>query len=245
MDNPLSDQPPDAGGGARVSASAGHRRVTNVVVTVSLFVIALLMMTLFPSTSRDNPPPYDTHCNLNLRNIAVALSNYQDSHGQPPPRYTVAADGIPLHSWRVLLLSYLGEPDLYQRIDLTRPWNDPANATIGSQTPSAFLCGAVDLPEGRTTYLVIQGNGHQSVPTIEWNRMSKPGSRWIVVSEVSSSEAVPWMSPEDGGDRFLRSMDRRTEMPHGRHLNVILTDGSVSRLEQNCSLIERQRLLGD
>ena len=64
----------------------------------------------------------------NLKQIALALLNYEQAHHALPPAYTVDAQGRPLHSWRTLILPYLDQESLYQTIDLSKPWNDPANA---------------------------------------------------------------------------------------------------------------------
>ena len=41
-------------------------------------------------------------------------------------------------SWRVLLLPYLGEKDLYDRFNLTEPWNSPVNIALVNQMPEVY-----------------------------------------------------------------------------------------------------------
>src|SRR5688572_26323646 len=52
-----------------------------------------------------------------LRRIAVALHNYYDVNGCFPPPAITSTDG-PLLSWRVLILPYLDESDLYNQFRL-------------------------------------------------------------------------------------------------------------------------------
>ena len=61
-------------------------------------------------------------------NRAGPPCNYEQAYNALPPAYTVDANGRPLHSWRTLILPYLEQESLYQTIDLSKPWNDPANA---------------------------------------------------------------------------------------------------------------------
>ncbi|MBQ9813579.1 MAG: DUF1559 domain-containing protein [Thermoguttaceae bacterium] len=57
-------------------------------------------------------------CFVNMQRITIALLSYQTEHGALPPAFTVDEEGNPLHSWRVLILPYLGEDSkaLYDQI---------------------------------------------------------------------------------------------------------------------------------
>jgi serine/threonine protein kinase len=62
-----------------------------------------------------------------IKQIVLALHNYLDIHGQFPPLYTVDKNGKPLHSWRVLILPYFEQGDLYKKIRLDEPWDSEHN----------------------------------------------------------------------------------------------------------------------
>ena len=102
-----------------------------------------------------------TQCANNLKNIALALQTYYDANGALPPAYTVDENGRPLHSWRVLILPYLGEAEsaLYEEIRLDEPWNSEWNSQFHGHMPAVFLCPseAVDATYGLTTYSVVVG----------------------------------------------------------------------------------------
>ena len=53
--------------------------------------------------------------------VAFALNMYHETYGSFPPAYTTDANGKPLHSWRVLLLSFMEQHDLYEKIRLDEP----------------------------------------------------------------------------------------------------------------------------
>ena len=83
-----------------------------------------------------------------------------------PPAYTVDADGRPLHSWRTLILPYLEQEPLYQTIDLSKPWNDPANAKARRNRSSRFSLPRVgraaehdDLPGDRCSEWLLDSQG--------------------------------------------------------------------------------------
>jgi hypothetical protein len=98
-----------------------------------------------------------TACKENLLRIAVAMLIYEKQHGTLPPTYTVDADGNPLHSWRVLLLPYLGYDDLYSAIRLDEPWNSRHNSQFHTADALIFQCPTGVHAAGQTIYTVVEG----------------------------------------------------------------------------------------
>ena len=96
--------------------------------------------------------PSQLTCINNLRDLQFAVMSYTTEHGQPPPLYTVAPDGRRLHSWRTLLLPHLDSPELYAAIDLSKLWDDPANARLSEQAGHLFGCRSLADPSA-TTYV--------------------------------------------------------------------------------------------
>ncbi len=75
----------------------------------------------------------------NLEKIAAALNAYAADHGTYPPPFTADAAGKPLQSWRVLILPYLGEDELYNLIDRNAAWDTQQNMSVSfSQMPSVY-----------------------------------------------------------------------------------------------------------
>jgi Protein of unknown function (DUF1559) len=66
----------------------------------------------------------------NLRMIALAALNHESAHRRLPPGYTVDEWGRPLHGWQTQLLPYLERDDLYGRLRLDKPWDDPQNSVV-------------------------------------------------------------------------------------------------------------------
>ncbi|HEY4260168.1 MAG TPA: DUF1559 domain-containing protein, partial [Schlesneria sp.] len=91
------------------------------IVPVGLVVIALFI----PLPRRAGEAARRTQCKNNLKLIGLALYNYHDLYGAFPPAYTVDRHGKQLHSWRTLILPFLDQMPLYQKIDLSKPWDDP------------------------------------------------------------------------------------------------------------------------
>ena len=74
----------------------------------------------------------------NLEKIAKALNAYAADHGSYPPQATRDANNSPLLSWRVLILPYLGEEELYDQLRLDLPWSDPDNMRVADDMPAVY-----------------------------------------------------------------------------------------------------------
>lgn len=66
-------------------------------------------------------------CSCSFKGVVLAMHNYHDTYGSLPPAYTVDANGRPLHSWRVLILPFIEQKDLYEKIRLDEPWDSEHN----------------------------------------------------------------------------------------------------------------------
>jgi hypothetical protein len=86
--------------------------------------------------------------------VALALHNYHDKHGRLPPAVVYGEDGKPLHSWRVLLLPFIAQGELYREFKLDEPWDSPHNLALLPRMPATFAppfrgCWVVDLVRGK------------------------------------------------------------------------------------------------
>ena len=75
---------------------------------------------------------------LRIGLIGKALVEYHADKGHFPPAYVLGQDGRPAHSWRVLLLPYLGYEDLYSRYNFSEPWNGPNNRLLADEMPVEY-----------------------------------------------------------------------------------------------------------
>lgn len=96
-------------------------------------------------------------CSRNMERVVTALLEYHDKHGSLPPEYTVAEDGKPLHTWRVLILPYLDENELYDQIDLKQPWDSERNRAFHERMPEVYKCASDTTEPGLADYFVVSG----------------------------------------------------------------------------------------
>jgi len=113
-------------------ASTSRWKVALVVATV-LVVAALLVQRLLIQPARE--AAFRTSCKGQLKIFGLALHNYHDNYGSFPPAYLAAQDGRPMHSWRVLSLTFMGEQALHDQYRFSEMWNSPHNSTLADGLP--------------------------------------------------------------------------------------------------------------
>lgn len=208
-------------------ASTGFTLIELIVI---LFIVGILIALLVPARRGAREPARRTQCKNNLKQIALGLQTYESNYGALPPAYTVDADGKPLHSWRTLILPFVEQKLLYDKIDLTKPWDDPANAEVFKLgVPPPYVCPSVYEPANRTVYLaVVTPNGCiQSTRPRLLSEIVDKHSQTLMVIEVDPPHSVPWMAPTDADERVLLALGSETELTHPGGMNAAFVDGSV------------------
>ncbi len=241
-DNPYQE-PGDLSG---VPSAANPSGCSWQVLAATLAIVVVLIALLLPAVRRDaRPAARATHCRNNLKQIGLALHNYHNVYDVLPPAYTVDSNGKRLHSWRTLILPYLDQTNVYNAIDLSKPWNDPANVTAYETTIPPYTCPSVeDLPPGYTTYLGLVGPDYCFPPTGS-RTLSEFAhtSTTLVAIEVPADDAVHWMKPQDTDGEFFITFDESTEHIHFNAPLTLCADGNASSVGPDTPLSERRNLL--
>jgi hypothetical protein len=139
-------------------------------------------------------------CNGHLCGRALAMLNYHDVHGHFPPAYLVGPDGKPWHSWRVLLLPYIEQQDLYKEYNFDEPWDGPNNSKLHHRMPRQYACPSDrdGLAAGRTNYFVVVGAATVFPGSNPLSRsdITRPLDRTILLVEATGQD-IHWMEPRD------------------------------------------------
>ncbi len=158
------------------------------------------------------------------------MLNYQAEHGRMPPAVVYGEDGRPLHSWRVLILPYMEQRELYGRFHLDEAWDSPHNRKLLESMPAAYAppTGKQSLvPAYHTVYHVFMGKGAAFEYKKELKyRDSFPDGTSNTILIVEAGMPTPWTKPEDlpyDADAPLPRLDR---LFHDG-FRIALADGSV------------------
>ncbi len=133
----------------------------------------------------------------NPKRIAIAMHNYHAAHGQFPPAVLTGPDGKTAYSWRVALLPFLEQDELYKQYRFDEPWDGPNNRRLLARTPAAYR--APEQPAGATnaSYFVLAGpgtvfDGAKGVPMAD---IRDGASNTLLI--VEAKRDIPWTKPED------------------------------------------------
>lgn len=183
---------------AAVFISRSRPRSFGFACVIGLCLVALCVPAMSPSREAARR----MWCSDNLKKIGLALLSYHQQHGSFPPAYLVDADGRPQHSWRVLILPFLNEQQLYDEYEFDEPWDGPNNRRLLDKMPYVYACPSDDHGRNggamRTSYVAVVG------PATMW-----PGRSPVAVNEIKDGAAgtalvieysdlsIPWLQPAD------------------------------------------------
>ena len=142
----------------------------------------------------------------NIERIAAALNAYAVDHGSYPPPRIIAPNGTPMHSWRVLLLPYLGEEDLFNQYNMNQPWDSPANQVLARQVPEVYRPPGEAISGMEAGYSLVTGPGTLFPPALPSGPkplgprdvVDDPGQTLLVVQSLPPPNAwMSWTQPND------------------------------------------------
>jgi len=186
----------------------------------------ILVALLLPAVQAAREAARRMQCSNNIKQLALAVHNYADEYKQLPPAYTVDSEGNRLHSWRTLLLPYLEQKPLYDKIDLSKPWDDPANAFLQGVDNPLFRCPSSNIAPGMTVYQVIDDptSAFPGSTSQRFANITDGTSNTLFVIESDEANAVHWAEPKD---QSMSSYLSAKKGPHASGRNVAMLDGSI------------------
>jgi prepilin-type processing-associated H-X9-DG protein len=198
----------------------------------------LLVALLLPRTMAASEAAHRAQCINNLKQMALAYHNMHAANDMFPPPAIADKDGKPLLSWRVAILPYVEQQELYKKFKLDEPWDSPHNKALIKEMPPIYLCPSRKDPEaGTTTYRVFVGDGamFQAGQGTPLQSVTDGTSNTILVAE--SDEAVPWTKPDDlKFDQDAKPSRNGTGSPHPGGFNAAFGDGAVRFLRNTIDL---------
>lgn len=167
----------------------------------------------------------------NLKRLALAVHAYLTEHNDKLPTDITDKDGKVLLSWRVRLLPYLEQAELFKQFKLDQAWDSEANKKLLAKMPAVFSSPRVrvKLP-GHTVYQGFAGPGSVFEPGKELRILSITDGTSNTILAVESSLAVAWTKPVD------LPFDEKKDLPdigkaYGAKPLAVLCDGSVRTLD--------------
>jgi hypothetical protein len=170
--------------------------VPGLGITQSAPIVAALLM---PSLQASRGAAQRAKSINNMKQIMLAMHVYHDANKKFPPAFKADKDGKPLLSWRVLILPFLEENDLYSQFHLDEPWDSDHNKKLIAKMPAVYKSPQSRAGEGKTNYLTIRGE-NTVFPGKDGIRIADitDGTAFtIALVEAFDDKAVIWTKPDD------------------------------------------------
>jgi hypothetical protein len=175
----------------------------SIPATDGVFAAPLGVALLLPAVQQVRGAAARTQSTNNMRQIGLAILNYESAMGRFPASYTADEQGKPLFSWRVRILPYIEEQNLYDQFRFDEPWDSPHNLEVAQTMPAVFRSPQSKAPPGMTTYLGIGGaKGALMKPAdraqsgLRIAAIVDGMSNTIMCVEASDELAVEWTRPD-------------------------------------------------
>lgn len=141
----------------------------------------------------------------NLKQLALSIHNYANAHKSfPPDAEARGKDGRSGLSWRVHVLPYIGEAELYKEFKLDEPWDSPHNIKLLSRMPKTFA-PVSELGESSAVQpfhtMYAAPVGEQTIfggeKLIRFQSITDGTSNTVMFIELAPEHAIAWTSPEE------------------------------------------------
>ncbi len=204
--------------------------IVGSLLGIGLVVVVLLGGAMVPAVFKVREAAARMNSSNNIKQMGLALHNYESTYNGLPEKGAICDKaGKPLLSWRVAILPYIEQNNLFKQFRLDEPWDSAHNKRLLPMMPKTYvISGSKKAPEGMTYYRAFIGRGAIFDPTLgRQPRIADiadgtSNTLWI----VEAAEPVEWTRPDD------LPFDADGPLPPlGGHFrggfNVGMADGSV------------------
>lgn len=166
-------------------------------ITLDTWLAAV--QTLATATAKVRQAARRTQSANNLRQIGIAFHDYHDAYKKLPAAAIFDKQGKPLLSWRVAILPFLEQANLYNEFHLDEPWDSEHNKKLLAAMPRIYApIGVKPKVPYSTYYQVFVGKGaafegKEGLRLFADFQDGTANTIWL----AEGAEAVPWTKPEE------------------------------------------------
>lgn len=176
----------------------------------------------------------------NLRAIAQAIQAYHLDKGHLPTDILDAKTKKPLLSWRVAILPYIEQRNVYKLIKLDEPWDSENNQRLGQVRLKVYSAGLDFRGDEQPMTYVKRFTGTETLhrPGTDVDVMKTPDGRPMTLLLAEVGDPVPWMKPDDpllepadANNPFKPKAPAPWKGPYSNVVNVAFADGLAFSLK--------------
>ncbi len=169
----------------------------------------------------------------NLKHIGLALHNYHDVYKALPSPAIYSRDGKALLSWRVAVLPYLDEGNLFRQFKLDEAWDSAHNKKLLDAMPKVYAPVVPTKEKNVTYYQAFVGKSAAFEPRKTMRLPANfPDGASDTIIVVEAGEPAPWTKPEDLPFVPDQALPKLGGLFKG-HFHALFVDGSVHLISKN------------
>jgi hypothetical protein len=178
----------------------------------------------------------EIECSNHLKQIGIALHIYHDEYLVFPTHINPGPGGIhPGLGWRVAVLPYLEQKDLYKQFKLDEPWDGPNNKKLLAQMPDVYRDPRFQRKEEKPTETYYRGFtgegtvfGTQGGAALGIITNANGTSRTLMI--VEAAQPVIWTKPDELAYDPKKPLPQFATQPGSPFFFGLFVDGHVQRI---------------
>lgn len=173
-----------------------HRGFTLIELLVVIAIIAILVALLLPAVQQAREAARRSQCKNALKQIGLALHNYNDVHSTMPPGYIsrgvsatdpASAETALGFSWATMILPFVDQATLYEHFDFSEDADDTHNLHHGQTTLPMFRCPS---DPSRNVFTMVDSSG-ATINDSSGNPLQLATSNYVGIIGYASLSMTP------------------------------------------------------
>ena len=191
------DEDDDYDDGPRRKKTGGGSTVAIIIIVVIVVILGcgglVAIGLILPAVSKVREAAARMNELNNMKQVSLGVLNYQSQSGKFP----AAEKNL---SWRVEILPYIEQENLFQKFDPTQPWNAGPNQPLADVAIKTYISPLDDPGTVQTHYRAFTGTDTAFDPNLMRQRPFPDcfgdGTSNTLLA-VDTTETIPWPQPRE------------------------------------------------